>query len=74
MKILVPNGKSYSKNHMTEEDTFIRLRRIPYEEMYEIYLQWFFANREAKTLDVYYGELRVLLEPYGWTLEQFNKY
>ena len=73
MKILVPNGTSYSKNHMTEEDTFIKLRRIPYSEMYRIYIAWFFNAREAKDVTRFHHNMDKLLEEHGWTRDEFSK-
>ena len=54
----------------TEQDTFDRLRRIPYEEMREL-VHKFYMNHAP--LDIKSrGNLCNLFEEYGWTLKDYN--
>jgi hypothetical protein len=50
------------KDNMTEDDTFNALRRIPFEQMYYMYIARFRGGSEAP--DFY--------EQHGWTWDEFR--
>lgn len=54
---------------MNEKDTYLRLKRIPFEEMREIYNAWY---KSAPSLVYLYDNKSFILEQYGWTEDDFQ--
>jgi len=52
----------------SEEDTFNRLRRIPYEEMRNIYMS---DDKAIISHSGYIEYTKKLFEKYGWTIKDY---
>ncbi len=48
---------------MTEEDTFLKLKRVPYKEAMQLYIS---ASLYVNTSE----EFDKILKPYGWTVTE----
>jgi len=56
---------------MTEEDTFNKLKRIPFHKMYNIYVSDDNANLFKPDASEY---TKKLFERYGWTVEDYKSW
>lgn len=53
---------------MTEEDTFRKLRQIPYEEAYNLYMHRWLSNPASWSEN----DADKFLEQYGWTYTELH--
>jgi len=51
---------------MTEDDTFIRLKRLPLKELLDLWTEY---SRQSRLS----SEVEVFLMQYGWTYDEFFK-
>jgi hypothetical protein len=57
---------------MTEEDTFLRLKKVSFQEMKILYLKWFSENIDFVTpTSDFYKKRNSFFEEHGWTWHDY---
>lgn len=60
-------------NMGTEEDTFNRLRRVPFEEMVELVTDYYDSQKDVDQFDHWTAQLKHILKIYYWDYDEYMK-